>query len=188
MNRSPLYFLAFVCACLLPACLAGADAAPAPAIAPTMLRPSPCAAQFEQRAGAILARRGLPHASTFFPPGEAAHQDLQFPGELCPDRALALAVDTMLHDDAPESFTSVHRAVGQDTCSAHCFLNRASTLWGIVADEGSMLSHQVLPEPPGEASLASHWIFFVSVADLSEHGYWALVARDGSGVRWLSEN
>lgn len=154
----------------------------------TLRRPSVCATEFERRAPQVMRRSGLPQTSTFFPAGEAAGQELRFPSDICPDRALALAVDTLLHAEGPESFSEVHRALNRDDCSPHCFLNRSSTLWGLVADEESELANRMLPEPPGDVSLGAYWIFFVSVSDLSQHGYWALVARDGSGMRWVSQN
>lgn len=174
-----LILLLFVFA---PGCLAGAESPM------TLRRPSVCASEFEMRAPQVMRERGLPEVSTFFPAGEAAGQELRFPSEICPARALEIAVETLVHAEGPESFSAVYRALGRGVCNRHCFLNRPSTLWGLVADENSELANQLLPEPPGDVPLRAYWIFFLSVSDLSEHGYWALIARDGSDVRWVSQN
>ncbi len=170
------------------ACLAGASPGQGLREGMTMRRPRACASAFEDRAPLLLAMRGLPRVSMHFPAGEAAQQELLYPSSLCPDRALAMALESVSSWRADESLTEIVQELGRADCSARCYLNRESTLLGMVAGKDSRLGHRLLPEPPGDEALSTHWIFFVSVADLSQHGYWALVARDGSSTRWIAEN
>lgn len=126
--------------------------------------------------------------ATFFPRGEARAQELRYPGLVCPDTALTLAVDAILLSNAPESLSDVRDTLGLSSCSAHCYFNRQTSLFGLVADEHSAIRSRFLPGPPNGAALSDYWVFFLSVPDLDEHGYWALVARDGSGVETLAQN
>lgn len=147
-----------------------------------------CSGEFEDSVSGVLEDLGVASASTFFPKGEARRQSRRYPGALCPDVAMKLAVDAILTDRAPEALGSVGAEVGSGKCSAECYFNRRSSLFGMVADGGSPIANQVLPAAPDGDSLRDSWVFFLSVPDLSEHGYWALVARDGSSIRVRSQN
>ena len=46
---------------------------------PILARPSLCSTEFELRAPRLLAMRGLPGPTTYFPLGEAAWQELRYP-------------------------------------------------------------------------------------------------------------
>jgi hypothetical protein len=147
-----------------------------------------CPAPFEDMATLVLERDGLSATSTFFPQGEVADQRRRYPGRMCPAPALALAIRALLASSEPESLFDVSQSVGVEDCGARCYFNRETSLFGIVADDGSPLQSRLLPLPPVATSVSEHWIFFLSVPDLGEHGYWALVARDGSGVATVASN
>lgn len=135
-----------------------------------------------------LSRAGLSHTSIFLPDTEVQRQLARYGGPLCPDRALGLAVRAILEDDSDEALAQVGAEVGNHACSAHCYLDRRSSLLGLVAGMGARREDHLLPPFPGEAPAERYWTFFVSVPDLSEHGYWARVARDGSSVDVVSRN
>ena len=94
----------------------------------------------------------------------------------------------LLTSDEPEALSRVGAELGPAECDAHCFLDRRSSLLGLVTDSASMLAHRLLPDAPTGERVEDYWVFFLSVPDLSEHGYWALVARDGSGVEVVAQN
>lgn len=147
-----------------------------------------CPAHFEQRAAALLARDGLSATSTFFPTGEAQEQELRYPGRVCAEEAMVLAVDALVASAAPESLSDVSKTLGLPECEARCYFNRRTSLFGLVADSESHMSSRLLPLPPSGARVSQSWVFFLSVPDLGEHGYWAIVSRDGSGVVTLAQN
>jgi hypothetical protein len=164
------------------ACLAQTDSTQRP-------RPAAwCPPQFEDMAALILERRGIANTSTFFPQAEVDDQLRRYPGQVCPAQALALAIEALLASRQQESLFSLSESEGVGDCGAHCYLGRASSLLGIVADGESRLRSRFLPLPPLASSVSEHWIFFLSVPDLGEHGYWALVSRDGSGVVTVARN
>lgn len=151
--------------------------------------PSPsCSGESEDSVVEVLAKLGVSGTSTFFPRGELQDQYLRTPGALCPNAAIKLAVDAILTDRGPESLAIVAAELAPGECNAECYFRRRSSLFGIVADGASPIANQLLPAAPDGASLRDSWVFFLSVTDLSEHGYWALVARDGSSVRVRSVN
>ncbi len=150
--------------------------------------PEGCQADFEERALTFLERGGMAASSTYFPAGEAQEQELRYPGTICAERAMILAVDALLTSRQAESLRDLSTSVGMPECPARCYFNRKSSLFGMVADRHSRLSSRLLPLPPSGASVSAHWVFFLSVPDLGEHGYWALVSRDGSGVVTIAEN
>ncbi len=164
------------------ACLAG----------PTYLGPpyseAECLPNFETRAMEVLESRGMASTSTFFPNGEAQDQALRYPGKVCPTRALTLAVHALLRSAEPESLTEVTETLGIEGCPAQCYFNRKTSLLGLVADHRSALRSRFLPLPPSKGSVAEDWIFYLSVPDLDEHGYWALVSREGGSVRTYAQN
>ncbi len=178
----PHHFLA----CLL-ACLSCLLCCTVPSLVGDTARTDACDITSEATA-AILLDLGLSKTYTYFPDGELRGQHLRYPGVLCPERALGLAVTALLTDDTSEALVSVAGELGPASCDASCLFNRESSIFGIVADAASNRSNRVLPLPPNEEHLGQHWVFFLSITDLSEHGYWALVARDGSSVRVVSEN
>jgi hypothetical protein len=141
----------------------------------------------EQLEQAVVEQGGT-KTFTYFPRGEVEGQFARYPGSLCPRAAVGIAVGALLRDRGPEALAMVGRDRGVLDCDARCLFNRSSSLFGIVADQESKLENRLLPNAPALSSLRTHWVFFLSVADLSEHGYWALVARDGSGVEIRSEN
>ncbi len=145
-------------------------------------RPS-CSGENEDSVVEVLAELGVSGTSTFFPRGELQDQYLRNPGTLCPNAAMKLAVEAILTDRGPESLANVVVELAPGECNAECYFRRRSSLFGIVADVASPIANQLLPAAPDGASLHDSWVFFLSVTDLSEHGYWALVARDGSSVR-----
>lgn len=147
-----------------------------------------CHPQFEERAVAFLERGGMAASSTFFPAGEAQDQELRYPGTICAEQAMALAVDALITSREPESLGAVSRAIGLPECEARCYFNRSTSLFGLVADRHSSLRNRLLPLPPSSGSVSDHWVFFLSVPDLDEHGYWALISRDGSSIVTLGEN
>ncbi|MCP4449102.1 MAG: hypothetical protein GY811_27780 [Myxococcales bacterium] len=130
----------------------------------------------------------MPKTSTYFPPGEVSGQLDRYPSAVCPKRALSIAVGAILGSRDPEALARIGAEASPLACDAHCYFNRSSSLLGIVADENSRPENRLLPSSPGDESVRDHWMFFLSVPDLSEHGYWALVARDGSGVYVKSQN
>lgn len=150
--------------------------------------PISCSWEFEDRVSSVLENLGVASASTFFPRGEARRQSRRYPGSVCPDIAVKLAVGAILADRAPEALGTVGAEIGGGECDAECYFNRRSSLFGIVADGGSPIANQLLPATPDGDSLRDSWVFFLSVPDLSEHGYWALVARNGSSIRVRSKN
>ncbi len=158
-----------------------------PSLVGESARPDTCDLTSEATA-TILLDLGLSKTYTYFPDGELRAQHLRYPGVLCPERALGLAVTALLTDDTSEALVSVAGELGATSCDASCLFNSESSIFGIVADAASSRSNRVLPLPRNEERLGQHWVFFLSVTDLSEHGYWALVARDGSYVRVVSEN
>lgn len=147
-----------------------------------------CPPFFEERAAGLLQDGGMDATATFFPTGEAQDQELRYPGAICPERAMVMAVDALLASTKAESLSDVSASVGLPECSARCYFNRKTSLFGLVADNRSSLRSRLLPLPPTRTTVDEHWVFFLSVPDLDQHGYWALVARDGSGVETLAEN
>lgn len=147
-----------------------------------------CPPRFETIAQSVLESVGVSATSTFFPAGEAEEQQIRYPGKVCPARALAMAVHALLTSLEPESLIEVSETIGLKDCPAHCYFNRPSSLFGLVADPGSKLTSQSLPLPPAASGVSEHWIFFLSVPDLGEHGYWALISRDGSSIETLAQN
>ena len=148
---------------------------------------SDCSLDFEVRAAQVMKRGGAATA-TFFPAGEAHDQSLRYPGLVCPELALELALRALIRSSESESLTEVVQALGQEDCSAQCYFNRQSSLFGLVADRSSALRSRFLPLPPSRASVAEHWIFYLSVPDLDEHGYWALVPRQGGRIETYAQN
>jgi hypothetical protein len=176
-----LYLLlssSFLAACLGagPIYLGGADVAEG------------CRPNFEERAVAFLERGGMAASSTFFPAGEALDQELRYPGTVCAEQAMLIAVDALIASRRPESLGEVSRAIGLPECEARCYFNRKTSLFGLVADRHSSLRSRLLPLPPAKDSVSDSWVFFLSVPDLDEHGYWALVSRDGGAVVTMAEN
>ena len=147
-----------------------------------------CDRPFERRAKQVLLEHGASKTFAYFPEGEFEHQLARYPSKLCPLVALGDAIEAILLDDAEEALASVARERGLADCDSICLLNRSSSMIGIVADDHSRIENRLLPTAPTQPSLKAHWVFFVSVPDLSEHGYWALVARDGSGVTVVGVN
>ena len=147
-----------------------------------------CEVRIEDEIEVLLAKHGMSQTSTYFPSREVGRQAVRYPGTVCPDRAFALAVRALLNDDGREALENVGAFAGASNCDARCYFDRQSSLFGIVADESAPLTDRLLPDSPSADNVRDHWTFFLSVPDLSEHGYWALVARDGSGVKVVSEN
>tara|TARA_R110002096_G_scaffold408075_1_gene606933 strand:+ start:29574 stop:30041 length:468 start_codon:yes stop_codon:yes gene_type:complete len=147
-----------------------------------------CEGPFAGRAEQVLSAHGVSKTFTYFPEGEFEDQIARYPSKLCPLAALGDAIEAILLDDAEEALASVARERGVADCDSICLLDRSSSMIGIVADDHSRIENRLLPTAPTQHSLKAHWVFFVSVPDLSEHGYWALVARDGSGVTVVRVN
>ena len=120
--------------------------------------------------------------------GEALGQRERYPGRVCPEEALALAVGALLDSTDPESLHEVSETIGMARCGARCYFNRQSSMLGLVADSKSVLSSQLLPQPPISESVEHNWVFFLSVPDLGEHGYWAIVSRDRARVVTVGRN
>jgi hypothetical protein len=185
MAESSIHFITcLLCALCLSASCQRAPNSPATSAA---LQPR-CGGPFDGQAEQVLRTHGASKTFAYFPEGEIEHQFARYPSALCPRAALGSAIEALLEDDAEEALASVARERGMPGCGSLCSLNRSSSLIGIVADSDSRLENRLLPAAPNLDSLQSHWVFFVSVPDLSEHGYWALVARDGSGVEVVSTN
>lgn len=147
-----------------------------------------CDGTISQHLEQAVVELGGAKTFTYFPASEVEEQFARYPGSLCPRAAVGIAVGALLRDRGPEALATVGWERGVLDCDAHCLFGRSSSLFGIVADQESKLENRRLPKAPALSSLKTHWVFFLSVADLSEHGYWALVARDGSGVEIRSEN
>lgn len=147
-----------------------------------------CGGPFSPQLERTLRKQGAPKTYTYFPNDEFEHQLARYPNSICPEAALRQAILALLLDDAKEALGTVARESGKFDCGALCAFNSTSSLFGIVADRYSYIQNQLLPSAPSLESLEAHWVFFLSVPDLSEHGYWALVARDGSGVEVVSRN
>ncbi len=147
-----------------------------------------CAGPFEKNLQAILRLQGASKTYSYLPNSEVLDQLSRYPDSICPRVAMARAIVALVNHDAVESLGAVGRERGDPACGPLCLIGRRSSLFGIVADRNSPLRNQLLPIAPNLQSVEAHWVFFLSVSELSEHGYWALVARDGSGVEVVSTN
>jgi hypothetical protein len=107
---------------------------------------------------------------------------------ICPERALELALEAFLGRDDPESPRDVARSLGPAWCGARCYLDRASSLLGVVAGPAAPLPQRLLPSPPGGSDTKNHWIFYLRISDLDEHVYWALVGRRDGAVQLIGVN
>lgn len=137
-----------------------------------------------QDASRTLDKHQVSNLSVYFPDGEARAQEARYPSSGCATHALASALEALLASSSPESLAEL----SSPACDARCMLDRRGSMIGIVADDRSPLANRLLPLPPQISSVSSTWIFFVSVPDLGEHVFWALVPRSGGQVITISVN
>lgn len=148
---------------------------------------SSCPEALQKGARTVLGQFGITRVSTYFPDDSIPSHIRS--STICPLAALAMAVRAYLHHWEPESLVSVSEEVGYGNCRAKCYFNRPTSLLGLVVTGESMEQKQLLPLPPlRDEVLGDYWIFFLSISDLSEHGYWALVPKNGDRVRLVVLN
>ena len=141
-----------------------------------------CTDDFAGASRVLLRRHRVDNVSFHAPPSLVKAMASGRP--LCPELAMEFALTALLQRESPETLIDVAGGARR----AREFFDRESSLFGVVADPDAPVAYRFLPPPPDGNVKRDRWIFFLSVPDLSEHGYWVVVGENQEEARVVAAN
>ncbi len=132
----------------------------------------------------VVESMGFREITLSFPQIDVDEQ-VALDGSVCLQGAIRRALDSLLTETSDdESPLSLIVDLLDDESAAQAaladYLNRSSTRLALVPRVWRDEAGVYLPEN-GE-SVETNWVFFMTVGDLSDHLFWAIVPRDGGAV------